>query len=162
MKLKFAALSVCIAFTMATIIGCPSKNVIAALTTTLGNAAASVAQIEGNRQLAEQLQTDTAAAVKAISSWQNGSPAQNAIQALDIVRDDLYLIPAANQYAPLITLAIGTVDSLLQLLPQPAGVKAQAANHPRVNLPNTPKTSSEFKKQWNDIVKVRGLQAAKL
>src|SRR5271170_5276536 len=108
------------------LVGCPAQNTIAALTSILGSSAASIASIEGNPTLAAQLQTDTAAAVTAVDNWKSGTPASNVIQALNIVEDDLNLFPVSGPYIPLIDLAIGTVESILALLPAPAASAAVA------------------------------------
>ena len=134
-------------------VGC-SKQTVAELVQTLGNAAANIAQAEGNTSLAQKLQTDTAAAVSAITNWQTGSPAQMAIEALNLVVDDLNLFPIAAPYAPLIDLAIGTAISIITILSGGTASVAVEARHGRtVTLANPPKTAKEFKSQWNGLVK---------
>lgn len=139
---------------VAALLGC-SQSTLAALTSILGNAGASIAALQGNTTLAERLKTDTAAAVVAIENWKSGTPAQEAIEALNLVEDDLNLFPAIGKYGPLIDLAIGTVESILALLPQPAvsaRTVAPHAAHRAVNLAQpAPKTASAFKRQWNAI-----------
>ena len=133
--------------------GC--QNTISALTATLGNASASIAGIEGNPTLAAQLRTDTAAAVSAINSWKYGSPASNAIFALGVVETDLSLIcPSSgagwqaqcSQYAPLIQLALGTAQTIIQLINPNAQLKTA-----KVNLGYYPKTAKDFTREWNNI-----------
>lgn len=135
-----------------------SDTTIAKLTQTLGNAAASVATLEGNTALAAKLTTDTTAAVTAITNWKSGTPAAMAIEALNLVEDDLALIPGTSQFAPLIDLAIGTVESILALLP-PSATAAVAAHtaaltkaRPHILLSLPPKNEKQFKAQWNGIV----------
>lgn len=131
------------------------QSTIAALTATLGNASAQIAMIEGNTTLAAQLSTDTAAAVKQINAWKGGSPAHNAVLALGIVETDLSLIcPSSGAgwqascavYAPLIQLALGTTQTIIELIDPTAGLKTA-----RVNLGGAPTTAKEFKAQWNGI-----------
>jgi hypothetical protein len=132
--------------------GCVTQNQIAALTQILGTAAASVAQIQGNPDLSAKLTVDTAAAVKAVTEWKSGTNAELAIEALKLVQDDLYLFPQVQPYAALVTLAIGTVQSILILLPaQPTGVATPSF---AINLPPAPhaKDAKDFKNQWNAIV----------
>jgi hypothetical protein len=149
--LKSATAALCII-----LIGCPAQSTIADLTSILGTSAASIASIEGNPQLAQKLQTDTAAAVVAVTNWKSGTPAQDVIEALNIVEDDLNLFPVTGAYGPLIDLAIGTVESILALLPQPvaaANVAVAHATHRQVTLTQpAPKTKAAFKSQWNAIV----------
>jgi hypothetical protein len=132
--------------------GCPTQSTLAALTSTLGNAAASVATLEGNTAAAAQLTTDTAAAVTAIQNWKSGTPATEAIEALNIVEADLNLIPGTSQYAPLITLAISTVESIIALLPQPT--TATTLHTVRGTTAAPAKNANDFKKKWNSIIAV--------
>jgi hypothetical protein len=133
--------------------GCPSKDTVAALVQTLGNSASSIAEVEGNTVLAQKLKTDTTAAVSAIQNWQDGSPAQLAIEAVNLVIDDLDLIPAAGPYEPLIVLALGTAASIIAILnggqAQPINVIMRSSRS--VYLPDPPKTATEYKKRWNAI-----------
>lgn len=138
------------------VVGCVSQNQIAALTAILGSAAASVAQIQGNPDLAAKLKVDTDAAVKAVTEWKSGTNAEMAIEALKLVQDDLYLFPQVQPYAALITLAIGTTEGILALLPQTAPPTFTAhgiQNVPPSALTNpAPKTAKDFKNQWNAVV----------
>jgi hypothetical protein len=130
------------------------QSTIGTLTATLGNAAASIATVEGNATLAAKLKVDTAAAVSAVSNWKSGTPAQDAIEALNLVEDDLNLFPVASAYTPLIDLAIGTVESILALLPQSSTPTLSHHVHRSVTLTEpAPKSAAEFKSKWNAIVK---------
>src|SRR5882757_9083424 len=136
------------------LIGCPGQSTIAALVSILGSSAASIASIQGNQPLADKLKTDTAAAVVAVTNWKSGTPAQDAFQALNLVEDDLNLFPALGAYGPLIDLAIGTVESILALLPQSAAPQARHAPRRAVSLSQpVPKTAKAYKAQWNAIAK---------
>ena len=130
--------------------GCVTQSTLASLTSILGNAAASVATLEGNTAAATQLTNDTAAAVFAITHWKTGTPAQNVIQALNIVESDLNLIPGTSQYAPLIVLCISTIQSIIALLPQPT----PALTMRTVYTPLVPpaKNAKDFKKKWAAII----------
>ena len=133
--------------------GC-GAGTIAALIKTLGNAASQIAAMEGNTTLAQQITTDTAAAVTAVTNWKSGSPVQMAVEALNIVMDDLNLFPAAAAFAPWINLAIITVEAILALLPAPIAAHALATHpnwrHPIKHQP-APKTASAFVSQWNTM-----------
>jgi hypothetical protein len=120
--------------------GCPSQNQYAALAQVLGSTASSIATIENNPALAAKITTDTAAAVTAIQNFKPGSNAQNVIQILNVVIADLNLVPNVGPYAPLITLALGTAESLIALF------APQAATTPKVILPpSSPTTAKDFK-----------------
>ena len=144
-------LAACIVLT-----GCPSLNSTAALVTVLGNAASTIATLEGNTQLAATLRTDTAAASSAVLNWKKGTPSQNAIQALNLVEADLNLIPRSSTYTPLVDLAIGTVESIIEIVqPGAASITPQnkrvGVTH-RVWLANPPKTDAQFRTAWNGII----------
>jgi len=132
-----------------------NQNDIAALVTTLGNASASIATLEGNTALAAKLQTDTAAASSAALNWKKGSAGTEVVEALNLVEADLNLIPGTSQYAPLVDLAIGTVESIIELV-QPGAASITPAN-PRVGvthrvyLANPPKSAAQFRTAWNSV-----------
>lgn len=148
--LRSITAALCITILAFTTVGC-EKSTITALTSTLGNAASAIAALEGNGPLATQLKTDTAAAVQAINDWKTGTSAQAVIQALGIVEQDLNLIPGTSQYAPLIDIAIATVQSILSLLPVSTTPQAVHARTVHLGYP-APKTAREFKKKWNAVV----------
>ena len=137
--------------------GCPAntQNTVGALVTVLGNAASSIAALENNPALAAQLKTDTAAASQAVLNWKNGSPTQDVVAALNIVEADLNLIPGTSQYAPLVDLAIGTVESILEIVKPGSSsidsVSARPGITHRVSLANPPKTAAQFKAAWNGL-----------
>jgi len=138
------------------IAGCPkSQSTLAALTNTLGNAAATLAAIEGNSALAAKLQTDTAAAVAAIQNWKQGTPTQTVIQVINLVIDDLDLIcpaGACGPYQPLIVLALGTAQSIILMIDPNAAAAGTRNSVRRVKLSApAPKTSDEFKARWNKL-----------
>ena len=150
LQAKLGAIALALLVLLATLpsSGC-SKSTVVELVSVLGSATSNIANLEGNPALAAQLKADTAAAVSAISNWQSGSPATVAIEALNILAADLSLIPGTSAYAPLIDLAIGTIDSILALIPSSA-VSVHASRS--VHLQNAPKTKSQFKVQWDGIV----------
>lgn len=133
--------------------GCPAQATLASLTSILGTASASIAAIEGNSTLAATLKTDTAAAVDAIQNWKSGTPADNVISVLNIVESDLDLIPATGPYVPLIDLAIGTVESIIALLPPPTTQSVVQAKAKRVITLHgpIPSTKAQFKASWNAL-----------
>jgi hypothetical protein len=129
--------------------GC-NQNTVAALVNTLGTSAASIASLEGDTALSTKLQTDTAAAVSAVTNWKTGTPAQTAIEAITLVEDDLNLFPLNTSYEPLIVLALGTAASIIAIL-NPGAVSARISQRRSVSLSNPPKTSKQYKAQWNAI-----------
>jgi TctA family transporter len=136
--------------------GCFTQSVIATLITTLGNASASIATIEGNPTLAAQLKADTAAAAAAVLNWQNGSASQDVIEALGIVEDDLNLLPFAGPYIPLITLALATIQEIIALVTTKSPTPVVAHTHkvqPHIILYSgkAPKKAKDFKAAWNKI-----------
>ena len=155
----FACIAV-LALVTVVMVGCLTQSTMASLIGVLGNATASIASIEGNTALATQIKTDTAAASAAVLAWKSGTPAQDAIEALNIVEDDLNLIPMSGAYVALVDLGIGTIESILAMLPAstPASVNA---GHPRrsvtpVHVTKWGDSSREFKNRWNKIVATDG------
>jgi hypothetical protein len=156
---------------VAPLTGCTGSDVqktVSQLTQTLGDSVAQVASLEGNATLSATLLKDTNAAIIAINGWKNGSAVDDVIEGLGILSDDLSLIPGTSQYAPLIDLAIGTVQSLLTLIPAKVTVgdvtKATLTRHagnPRITLAlqhraekgaTPPQSRAQYVKQWNGIV----------
>ncbi len=157
MKKELATFSIVVvlAITVTFMAGCPSQTSIAALVTVLGNAASSIAALEGNTALAATLKTDTAAGASAVANWKSGTPSQNVISALNLVEADLDLFPVTSRYAPLVDLAIGTVESILEIIHPGASSIDSVHLRPgithRVSLANPPKTAAQFTKEWNDL-----------
>lgn len=154
-----------------------NQNTIAALVSTLGNSCSTLAQMQGNTQLAATIKADTATAVADIAAWKPGTDGEMAIQALHILENDLHQICATipgqtgqdcQKYEPLIQLALGTADSIIAIVqPQRVTAKAQktcptfdlACKEPK----GAPTDAKEFKRQWNAIVAANpALAGAKL
>jgi hypothetical protein len=142
---------------LALMAACNAAN-IADLTSVLGNAASSIAALEGNTVLASQLKSDTAVAVLEIQEFKAGNTAQDVISALNIVLADLQLFPVTSQYAPLIGLAVATIDSIIAIV-DPTALSANAV---RSHAYTVPKSSKEFKAQWNQIAVTSGHPEAKI
>ena len=136
---------------------CLTNTALSGLVTVLGNATASIAAIEGNTVLATQIKTDTAAASAAVLAWKSGTPSQEAIEALNIVEDDLNLIPMSGAYVALVDLGIGTIESILAMLPASTTTVSVERAHKRrsvtpVHVTKWGDSSREFKDRWNKIV----------
>lgn len=133
-----------------------NQNTVAALVTELGTASSSIASLEGSTALAAKLKTDTAAASTAVLNWKKGSASTEIVEALNIVETDLNLFPITDQYAPLIDLSIGTIESIMEIV-QPGssstdGVTARVGVTHRVYLAKPPKNADQFKTAWNGII----------
>jgi hypothetical protein len=137
--------------------GCPSKNQVAALVQELGTSTAALVSQLGLTTLAGTITADTTAAVSAIQNWQNGSPATEAVEALNLLMTNLNAIcssipnVACSTFEPLIDLALGTIVSIIAILAPSASVTAPKASVVGVALTNPPKNAGEFKKRWNAI-----------
>ena len=113
--LVVTALCLCLSL-MLGLNACTSQTTLSALVTTLGNASAAIATLEGNAALGKQLQADTSVAAAAILAWKSGSAATEVIQALNIVQADLNLIPYIAPYSALIDIGIATVDEIITIV----------------------------------------------
>jgi hypothetical protein len=129
---------------------------IAALVQTLGGAASSIADIEGNSNLAAKLKVDTTAAADAVLNWKSGTPATEVIEALNLVQDDLDLFPVGSEATALIDLAIGTTEAIITEItskaPAASSVAVAHVAHRAVTLTKPPKNAAEFKKQYQTII----------
>jgi hypothetical protein len=156
-SLSIASITAALVFSLVILptIGC-SSTTFADLTKTLGAAAVNIATLEGNTALSTQLTADTNAAVTAITNWKSGTPADDVIQALGIVEADLNLIPGTSQYAPLIDIAIATVQTILSMLPASTTASAALSTHTHfraVHLGHpAPANAKQFREQWNSVV----------
>lgn len=141
---------------MPSLLGCPRQDQISQLLDVLGTNAANVAKLIGNTALAQQITTYSSMAVSAVKDWKNGSPVDQAIQALSALEPVLNVIPATSPYAPLIDICIATVQSILAMLPPPTHPSTQmTVVHARVvHLGHPiPQNAKEFRKQWNDVIR---------
>lgn len=167
----------CLGFALAPLLGCPQQQTIASLTSVLGTAAAQIAALQGNPELGNKITLDKEAAVTAITNWKQGSPSDYAIQGLNLLMDDLNLIPAASPYAALIDIAAVTAQAIiLQLQPAatPAATATADVEAPQAQTRATmakpkrthttgkpaPKNEKEFKAQWNAVVAQKALPPA--
>jgi hypothetical protein len=136
-------------------IGCVNQSELASLAQTLGSASANIATLEGNTALATQITTETNTAVSAITSWKSGTPTNEIIEAIGILESTISLFPTIGSYAPLIDIALATIQTILAMLP-PATitpttpVNARMVRH--VYMSPVPKNTASFKKQWNAAV----------
>lgn len=128
--------------------GCPQQNQAAALVGIAGVAIASLETIEGHTDAATKIQVDFAAAQTAVLNWKVGTPTQDVAQALQIVMNDINLLPVSKKDQAYILLAGGTVQSVLDLFPESATSPHMLAN---IQLYNPPKTKAEFIAQWNAL-----------
>lgn len=130
--------------------GCEKQNTAAALIGIAGVAVSSLETIEGHGDVAAQLQTVFSATQTAVLNWKAGTPTQDVSQALQIVQNDLLLLPVSVQTQAYIELALATVQAVLDLFPGTALQFATTAKVRRVQIV-APKTAAEFKASWNAI-----------
>lgn len=128
------------------------QSVIAALVSTLGNAASSIATALGDTVLAETITTDTTAVVAGVNNWKAGTgTAAVVVELLNTLLAHLNLIPVSTLYATLVSLAISTAVSLITILSAgtPAAMKSNYATALKAGVPQD---AAHFKAQWNGIV----------
>jgi alpha-L-arabinofuranosidase len=146
----------CISLTVFPMVGCSSQVIAANLVATLGNTVTAVETIEGNTAVSNTINLDTQAAVTAIQNWQVGTPTQDIDQALNLVLNDLKLVPisVSTTDQALIALGISTVEELLTDYTPVASGAFNAENVKVVNVSNAKlKTlNKNFKAHVNDIV----------
>lgn len=146
------------------------QKTAAALVQVAGTAVTSLLILENDVALADILQKDFQAASVAVLNWKVGTPAQDVVQALNIVDADLDLIPVTDKDKALINLAIGTVDEIISLFPAPVQTApvnnapfnpvalriayeqtATRKHHKKLDKPIL--SAKGFKKAWNEELK---------
>lgn len=134
--------------------GCASQQTLAALVSTVGTSVATLEAIEGaSPQLIQKVQQDTAIATQDVLNWKQGSPTQDIINALNLVQDDISVLPVPPQDAALVSLAIGTIDQILTIVQVSSGTTpVTTAKNIHFKLKHQIKNSKEFKKEWNSIL----------
>lgn len=165
---KLTSISLVLSLILTSIgVACVTQTTIAQLVAILGQATSKIAEAENNPSLAAKISTDSAAASAAILNWQNGSPEQDAVEALNILEDDLNLIPVVGQdvlFIGLVDLAIGTVEAILSRLPASTRLQNKVVRRvvPPVKLPRFTNPADSFQDKWNSIVakdkRLRGLE----
>jgi len=156
-RFRIAVVLLIIPVMLLTQVACTSQSTIAALVSTLGTATASIAALEGNTALAAKVKADTADAAAAVLAWKSGTPSQMVIEALNIVADDLNLIPYVTPYVALIDIGIATIESIITIVASKSPAPASAVNAKRATVRRqvklavkTPKTRNQFVKLWNE------------
>lgn len=97
-----------------------NTQTIANFVALIGKYAAQLATYFGASGYAAQITTLAAQIATDIANWQSGSPAADAINALDDLASLVNLIPAAGPYVVFIDLLLGAISGLLALIPQAA------------------------------------------
>lgn len=139
-------------------VGCDTQSTIATLVNTLGMAVSTLESIEGNAALSAQIQKDTQAASSAVLNWKTGTASQDVIAALNLVEDDLYLLPVSGSQVALIDLAIGTTEAIISEVSGSSSTAQTVAPRARTNrrtvYPVKVKDAKDFKSRWNTLVAV--------
>lgn len=144
-----------------------TQKTASALVSVVGTSVASLLILENDPTDAAKLQKDFQAASTAVLNWQQGTPAQDVVQALNILSADLDLIPVSAQDQALIELAIGTTDEIIALFAptttstpvtaSPVSLRIayekQVARKHHKKLAGPILTAKDFKKQWNAELK---------
>ena len=154
--MKKIAIPILILAITLTTVACVTQSVLATLITTLGNASASIAALEGNATLATTLKADTAAASSAVLNWQKGSASTMVIEALNIVEADLNLIPYVAPYSALIDIGIATVDEIITIVTKaaPPAASSMKSITPGRHVKLTgkvPHNRKHFVSTWNTV-----------
>lgn len=144
-----AALLAAALLSLTSVAGCPSKDTLAVLIATLGNAVAQIAVLTGHQEIADRLRHDTEIAATALKSWQPGMNGAEAIRAVNRVIDDLKLFPLNDKYRALIALALGTAAAIIDFINAHGGNGDKP--HTDVKLTDPPKNTEEFKRTWDAI-----------
>lgn len=147
-------LSLCLAGVITlSLTACPanSQQTASQLIVVVGNSITTLLPLIGNVDptLQSKLKTDFAQASAQVAAWKSGTTTQNIVSTLNIVQQDLSLLPVNTQTTALISLAITTVESILILLPQTSGGTVSVKDVKSLNAPTSAKA---YKTKWNSIV----------
>jgi hypothetical protein len=149
--------ALCLTFVSLSTAGCASQQTIADLVAVVGTSVASLEALEGNTAAVAKIQSDAAAATAQVLAWKPGSPTQDVTAALNLVEDDLNVLPVSSQDQALVDLAIGTLDQILALIPAtPASPVISATvshivHRPIVLTAEPPKNVKEYTGRWNKL-----------
>lgn len=125
--------------------GC-NRTSLAELTTTLGNAVAIIAELQGHPETGQKLKADALIISDAIRRWKPGMPAEDIVKLVNNLIHDLNLLSINDKYRPFIILALGTAAHIIDMLTQNTG-----RPDTQVRLTKPPETEKEFKVDWNAI-----------
>lgn len=156
---KIIALIIACSITLVTT-GCPAQQTASALIKIVGSAVGSVVAIEGNTAAAQKIQADSKLAGDIVAAWVPGTPSQQALEALNLLAQDLTLIaPISPTVQALLDLASVTLQEVIQIVesqqgpnPPPQPLTAHAQVHKNVTGQTPAKDKAEFKKKWNAII----------
>lgn len=135
-----------------TTVGCSQQKTAASLIGTVGVAVATLETIEGNTANLSQIQAAFAAAQNAVANWKTGTPVADVVQALNILQQNINLLPVNAKDAALISLAIATVDQIIVLFPGATPAVTARFAVEKASFKTLPKNSKNFKQQWNAII----------
>jgi len=103
------------------------QNLLSVLSTSLTSVEEVVAILDPTWSGLPQFKTDVQAAITAITNWQEGTPAQNVVQILDILIADVNLFPVSPQYQAVIVIALNGIKSVIVLIEEHSTGATQAA-----------------------------------
>jgi hypothetical protein len=144
-----------------TVLAKVNQSVLGTLLSAVESGVTSLLTYLGNSSAAQEAQTLFNTAINEVKSWVSGTPATVVIEALNAAVAFVAVIPGISQYAALVQLIVGTVDSIISLFS--ANSPTTAAIRPRtavatVTLTNPPRKASEFRSQWNTKVRALNLE----
>jgi hypothetical protein len=109
-----------------TMTGCSAQGTIAALLNEMETAWAALLAATG-KVLPASIQADFAAAVAAVKAWKAGTPAQDVVEALQILANDVApLVPMTPLEAAAVQVILRTIVNIIEEI-DPAAAPAQAA-----------------------------------
>ena len=147
--------------------GCNSATTIKALVPVVANAVTQVLTLEGDTAQATRVQQALTAFQTATANWKSGTPSQDVVEAINALAAALDAFPLTSQYAPLIGLALTTLDAILAIVapgtltPNVRG--AARRNHEALKAlygKPAPQSPKAFRKAWEDTRLSHGLTAA--
>lgn len=125
--------------------GCNRQD-LADLATTLANAIAVIAGLQGKPEVGQKLKADALLISQAVRTWKPGMPAGDIVRLINNLIRDLNTLPIDDKYRPFIIMALGTAAHMIDILTQNTGRPETS-----VRLVQPPSTAKEFREDWNAV-----------
>ena len=134
--------------------GCLTQDTLAALASTLGGAAASVASMLGESALATEITTYAAQVAAAIAAWTAGTPAQNISAAITLLEGALESPELSGlPYVGLIDIALSAIQGILAWVTKKSPALAATLKTKTIRVLSytgkPPQDARTFKSVWN-------------
>jgi hypothetical protein len=103
------------------------KNLLTILDDSLQSIDSVIKVLDPNWSGLAKFEADSAAAIKAIEGWKSGTPAQDVVEIINDLIDDVNLFPVSPTYQVVITIALDGLKSIIVMLEEHSSGPTQVA-----------------------------------